>query len=400
MAHPIPHLSHLGVRARQAGVPFSSREDNGGLSQYESLLNNPVRLQVTGDDVLLGPAEPGADLNTPAQRDIRVAVPAVDPSQGTCLIPLIEATAARCGAKAASAARLLALAETSAGLFQAPRGLALPFGLMQHCLEQDPVSEKRYLKQQVALSRAGAEERGLVLKTLRDIISGLPIPAWVCEEIRGFFAENTRLAVRSSANGEDLENLASAGLYDSRIGVSINSAADAIRDVWASLWTERASMSRVQNGIPHPDIRMAVLVQALVEPELSFIMHTADHRSGERERASVELAVGLGETLASAVQSGVPYRMLCSRDTGDTELTACASYSLALRSTATKGITAELIDYTRVPLSAAPSMATILGRRLAKLAEFLETELGRPQDVEGVVAGGKLHVVQTRAQQG
>lgn len=400
LARPIPHLSHLGVRARQAGIPFSTREDSGGLSQFELFLNSPVRLQITGDDVLLGPAPPGADLSIPAQQDIRVAVPPVDPSLGKCLIPLVEATAARCGAKAASAARLLTLAKTSAGLFQAPRGLALPFGLMQQCLEQDPASEKRYLEQQVALHHAGPEDRAIILKTLRDIVSGLSIPARVCEEIHGFFGENTRLAVRSSANGEDLENLASAGLYDSRIGVSINDSADAIRDVWASLWTERATMSRAQNGIPHPDIKMAVLIQALVEPELSFIIHTADHLSGEREQASVELAVGLGETLASAAQSGMPYRMLCKRSTGDTELTACASYSLALRSTATKGITAELIDYTTVPLSADPSAATALGRRLATLAEFLEAELGRPQDVEGVVAGGKLYLVQTRPQQG
>jgi len=157
-------------------------------------------------------------------------------------------------------------------------------------------------------------------------------------------------------------------------------------------------MSRAQNGIAHPDIKMAVLIQEMVEPEFSFIMHTADHVSGNRDLASVELAVGLGETLASATQSGTPYRMRCNRNSGATELMACASYSQALRTETTNGITAELIDYTTVPLSVDPSMAVALGSRLAKVAEFLETAFGCPQDVEGVVAGGNIHIVQTRPQ--
>jgi len=271
---------------------------------------------------------------------------------------------------------------------------------MQQCLAQDPASEKRYLAQQGHLHNAERHELGTILEALRDIVLSLAIPAGICEEIRGFFGAGARLAVRSSANGEDLENLASAGLYDSRIGVPAGDCADAIRTVWASLWTKRATMSRAQNGIPHPDIKMAVLIQEMVEPELSFIMHTADHVSGDRDQASVELAVGLGETLASATQSGTPYRMRCNRNSGATELMACASYSQALRTETTNGITAELIDYTTVPLSVDPSMAVALGSRLAKVAKFLETAFGCPQDVEGVVAGGNIHIVQTRPQQG
>ena len=400
LAHPIPHLSHLGVRARQAGVPLSTREDNGGFAPFESFLNSPVQLQITGDEVSLGPAESGAELNMPAHQEIRVVVPPVDLSLGKGLIPLAEVTAARCGAKAASAARLLILAEKSSGLFQAPRGLALPFGLMQQCLEQDPMSKKRYEMQLGHLHNAERHELDTILKTLRDIVLNLAIPTAIREEIRGFFGTGARLAVRSSANGEDLENLASAGLYDSRIGVPVNDSADAIRAVWASLWTERATMSRAQYGIPHPDIKMAVLIQEMVEPELSFIMHTADHVSGDRDQASVELAVGLGETLASATQSGTPYRLRCNRNSGAAELTACASYSLALRADIATGITADLIDYSTVPLSSDPSAAPALGQRLAKVAEFLETELGCPQDVEGVVASGNIHIVQTRPQQG
>lgn len=400
LAHAIPHLSHLGVRARQAGVPLSTREDHGGLSQFDSLLDRPVRLQVAADEVSLDPVASGEELKMPAQPAIRVTVPPVDLSVEECPVPLADATAARCGSKAASAARLLTLADESAGLFQAPRGLVLPFGLMQQSLEQDPVSGKRYLEQQEQLRRNDREDLDYILEKLRNIVSGLPIPPEVCTEIESFFEPEARLAVRSSANGEDLENLASAGLYDSRVGIRGSDSADAVRDVWASLWTERATLSRAQHGIPHSDIKMAVLIQEMVEPELSFIMHTADHVSGDRNLASVELAVGLGETLASSAQPGMPYRMLCNRSSGETKLTACASYSRALRTETTKGITGELIDYSRVPLSAQPSTAVSLGRDLAKTADFLEAAFGCPQDVEGVFSGGNIHIVQTRPQQG
>ena len=400
LGHAIPHLSHLGVRARQAGVPFATCEDPERLSEFDAYLNNPVQLRIAGDEVSLYPVTSEADLGNPERKEVSLVIPPVDLRQRRVPIPFTETTTASCGAKATNAARLLTLAEKSTGLFQAPQGLVLPFGVMQYCLEQDAESEKRYLELQEHLHGADREDLGGILKTLRDIVLGLSIPAGICEAIRKFFGENTRLAVRSSANGEDLENLASAGLYDSCIGVSAMDGAEAICQVWASLWTERAARSRIQNGIPHTDIKMAVLIQEMLEPEFSFIMHTVDPVTGDRDQVSVELALGLGETLASAAQAGTPYRMLCNRRTGDTALTACASYSLALRTASTTGISADLIDYSTVSLSTDLSAVAILGRRLAQIAAFLETELGAPQDVEGIVTAEDIYIVQARPQQG
>ena len=137
-----------------------------------------------------------------------------------------------------------------------------------------------------------------------------------------------------------------------------------------------------------------------MEPALSFIMHTADPIDGNPDQAWVELAVGLGETLASAAQPGSPYRLLCDRRTGQASLDACASFSLALRPASGMGTKAERIDYSKIPLSADPAAAAALGVRLGKIADFLESVFGGSQDVEGVVAAGDIHIVQTRPQQG
>ena len=84
------------------------------------------------------------------------------------------------------------------------------------------------------------------------------------------------LAVRSSSSQEDLPNQAGAGLYDSVLDVDSNdnqAIVDAITQVWLSLFTKRAVISRRQlKGAKVP--LMAVLVQEQIKSEYSFILHS------------------------------------------------------------------------------------------------------------------------------
>ena len=185
---------------------------------------------------------------------------------------------------------------------------------------------------------------------------------------------------------------AGAGLYESVVNVSTDAASSAIAQVWASLWTRRATLSRVQANIPHARLHMAVLLQELVVPEYSFIMHTVNPLTGNRDEAMVELAVGLGEVLASSSVPGTPYRIVCHRATGAVQVLTCANFSIALRPGNDPGKTAisrERLDYAKVALSAEQGMAESLGQRLGRIAAFLDEALGRPQDVEGVCTGSE-----------
>src|SRR5262249_54582722 len=150
---------------------------------------------------------------------------------------------------------------------------ALPFGAMESCLDAAPATRTEYLALVERLPRTPAGELDGLLGRLRDLVSTLPVPEEVGAAVAASFGPGTRLAVRSSANGEDLEDLAGAGLYESVVNVAATAAPDAVRQVWASLWTHRATVSRAQAGIPHDRIRMAVLLQELVVPDLSFILH-------------------------------------------------------------------------------------------------------------------------------
>jgi phosphoglucan,water dikinase len=393
LGHPIPHLSHLGVRARQARTAFATAASPEYLATFDSLVGKSVRLQVRPDGPTLTEAAPVAE-NAGSSDRPTITVPEVVLAEKACMVPLEEATPTTCGAKAAGARRLLEVAAPSAGLFRAPRGLAIPFGVMERVLAMAPERSQEYHRLRESLHDQPAE-RDAILDRLRDLVGKLPVPDEVAAALVNTFGADTRLAVRSSANGEDLENLAGAGLYDSVIGVTAKTVAAAVAQVWASLWTRRATVSREQAGIAHDRIYMAVLVQELVDPYVSFIMHTVNPVTGDRAEAVVELAVGLGETLASAAQPGTPYRLICPRTGGNARLASCATFSLALRPGRS-----ERLDYSHVRLSTDVDHGRQLGHRLADVASRIEEAFGGPQDVEGVLAGDTIWLVQARPQQG
>lgn len=109
---------------------------------------------------------------------------------------------------------------------------------------------------------------------------------------------------------EDLEGQAGAGLYDSVLNVQTDDMTQiksAVTQVWLSLFTKRAVISRRQIGFRGTPL-MAVLAQEQIESAYSFVIHTKDPFNNSGEGIYAELAVGLGETLASANQPGLPYK--------------------------------------------------------------------------------------------
>ena len=402
LGHDIPHLSHLAVRARQSRVPFAvteSARDFGSLAKH---IGGNIGLEINSSGLFVHDAEAGAAATnggpqTPATSQ---QIPSAVMSDECRLLPIEQADASLCGAKAAGARTLLDLARQSEGLFLAPRALALQFGAMESCLRDSPMISREY---DALLSRAGGNGAlpDDVLKRLRQLLPDVPIPPEIQARIALEFGENARLAVRSSANGEDLENLAGAGLYDSVVNVPPAEASNAIRKVWASLWSRRATFARQQGGIAHDRIHMAVLIQEMVHPEFSFIMHTANPLNGNRAEPSVELAAGLGEVLASASEAGSPYRLICGQN-GNSTILSFASYASALvpSPNSSGGVIRARLDYSKVPLSRDPQVLRSLAGRFSRIAAFLDAKLGRPQDVEGVIENDRIHLVQSRPQQG
>jgi phosphohistidine swiveling domain-containing protein len=114
----------------------------------------------------------------------------------------------------------------------------------------------------------------------------------IAQGLAGFDA-STPLAVRSSAVGEDAAGRSFAGLHESIIGVRGQQAVeDAVRLVWASLWSDAALLYRKELGLDAANSRMAVLVQKMVDADRSGVAFARDPRDMRKERALIESVPG------------------------------------------------------------------------------------------------------------
>jgi phosphoglucan,water dikinase len=145
---------------------------------------------------------------------------------------------------------------------------------------------------------------------------------------------------------------------------------------------------------------MAVLIQQMLTPDFSFVLHTVNPLNRNAGEVYAEIAVGLGETLASAGERGNPYRLSCDKITGVTTTLALANFSHALWPNPAGGVRRETVDYSQIELSRDSDARNALGKRLAAVARFVEEAFQKPQDIEGAVVGDEIYLVQSRPQQG
>jgi pyruvate, water dikinase len=175
-----------------------------------------------------------------------------------------------------------------------------------------------------------------------------------------------RVAVRSSACAEDSETASYAGQQETYLNVS--GAAEVcgrVVDCWASFFSERAFFYRARKGSLE-DLRMAVVIQRMVDPAKSGVLFTADPVQRRRDRMVIEAIFGLGERAVSGEVTPDHYVVdragVCKRER------LCNGGVLSPD---------ELVT-------------------LARLGRSLEERFGSPQDVEWAIADGELYLLQSR----
>ncbi|MBF0506830.1 MAG: TIM barrel protein [Nitrospirae bacterium] len=397
-AHEIPHLSHLAVRARQSHVVFAACEDRELFSGLSGLSGQLVEFDAVAEKAGIRMV-PEISSGIPSGNSRRtISLPAVQMISSDKLLPLKAATPENSGLKAYSARRLEDLARRSDAAFKTAPAAVVPFGVMEASLRAEPAVEKEYRALIDDLNRAGENNFAVVLKKLRGIVTRLKVPAGIISGVIKEFTPDKQLMVRSSANCEDIKASAGAGLYDSASNVGTSGVPSAILRVWASLWNRRAVLSRRNAGIRNESAAMAVLIQEMLIPEISFIIHTWNPVTCNPDEVYIELAVGMGETLASAATPGSPYRMVCNKKTAETDMLSFASFSHALLPGPPGNVIMKTVCYSDIRLSTDRSFRDLTGRRLGAIGQFVENAFGEPQDIEGVISGNEIYLVQSRAQ--
>ena len=133
-------------------------------------------------------------------------------------------------------------------------------------------------------------------------LAASPVPSAIADAVRDAYRAmgSPRVAVRSSATAEDLPDASFAGQQDTILGVSGEEALlDAVRKCWASLWNERAVAYREAHGVDQSEVRLAVVVQRMVDAQSAGVLFTADPITGRRRRAVIDAVRGLGDQLVS-----------------------------------------------------------------------------------------------------
>jgi rifampicin phosphotransferase len=234
---------------------------------------------------------------------------------------------------------------------------------------------------------------------IRQVIAESPLPSSVDFVIRRGWSilrerigPGPRVAVRSSAIDEDSGSHSFAGLHDTVLGVCNEEAfVAAVRQCWASLWTDRSIAYRQTAGLVN-DLSIAVIAQELVPCDISFVAFSEDPITGNPEHVVINAAWGLGEAIVSGIVTPDqivvgPCGRIIDYTIGDKDVMVIAD---ELSEHGTREAT--------VPrwMRRLPALSETHAVTIATLVRKLATQLGQPTDLEGGLAGDCLHVFQAR----
>src|SRR5262249_16086941 len=111
---------------------------------------------------------------------------------------------------------------------------------------------------------------------------------------------------------------------------------NAVRRCWASLWTDRAVVYRSTNGIDHRAVRLAVVVQRMVDAEVAGVLFTANPVTGRRRQAVIHPNPGLGEAVVSGAVN--PDTFVVNTGTGEIVERRLGDKRLEIRSAENGGV--------------------------------------------------------------
>ncbi len=257
-----------------------------------------------------------------------------------------------------------------------------------------------------ALAEAGAQIRGW--------LEAQPFPQDLEQEIRKAFAtlsagnEAASFAVRSSATAEDLPDASFAGQQETFLNVvGIEDVLHKMREVFASLYNDRAISYRVHKGFAHADVALSAGVQRMVRSDLGAagVMFTIDTESGFEDVVFITSSYGLGETVVQgAVNPDEFYvhkpmlsagkRAVIRRNLGSKLI------QMVFATPEEKKASGRLVKTMDVPteLRNRYSLTDADVEQLAHYALVIEKHYGRPMDIEWGKDGsdGQLYILQAR----
>ena len=302
---------------------------------------------------------------------------------------------------------------------QLPQGVRVPTGFattahaFREFLAYDGLADKISAKLKSldtedvrALAKVGAE--------IRAMVEAQPFPADLQKAIADEFAKlsagnpQASFAVRSSATAEDLPDASFAGQQETFLNVvGIDEVMHKMKEVFASLYNDRAISYRVYKGFDHDVVALSAGVQRMVRSDLGAagVMFTIDTESGFEDVVFITSSYGLGETVVQgAVNPDEFYvhkpmlkagkKAVIRRNLGSKLI------QMVFSTAEEKAASGKLVKTTDVPTEQRNrySLTDADVQLLAQYALVIEQHYGRPMDIEWGKDGtdGQLYILQAR----
>lgn len=230
-------------------------------------------------------------------------------------------------------------------------------------------------------------------KKIRSLIEEIVMPAELKSEIEQYifkFGENNAFAIRSSSTAEDLPVTSFAGQQDTYLNIKgMDEILKHISKCFASLFTERAVVYRIQNGFDHRRVYLSVIVQKMVNAEVAGIMFTADPVTSSRKVISIDASFGLGEAMVSGLVNTDNYKI----SNGETKYKKISTKKIAITASKKGGT-------KKVEIASEQQNRQVLTEeqilQLESIGRKIEAYFGLPQDIEWCLIDNTFYIVQSR----
>ncbi len=291
-------LSHLALRARGWHIPHAGIKDASVLFT-----------ELEGQYVYFHADTQGYELRLATDNEIKTYCAKHTPPTPVVLDPAnlteqtIQPLTALCGEDhTAYGTKAANLAECTKLALNIPQGFAIPFYYYDNHVKasgaQESINQQKFDEARQKILDHPLDAK--LLDTAYNCVKTLPEG--------GFF-------VRSSTNAEDLAGFNGAGLYDTYANIKDkNGIAEAIKAVWASIWSPRAYKERARFGIDHNAVYGAILVQTAVDATSAGVLVTKDifDATETMEAYTINASHGLGQNVVEG--DAIPEQIIYNFD--------------------------------------------------------------------------------------
>ncbi|MFA6918606.1 MAG: PEP/pyruvate-binding domain-containing protein [Patescibacteria group bacterium] len=227
---------------------------------------------------------------------------------------------------------------------------------------------------------------------IRDMILKADFPKDIGKEIMAEFKTlgAEYVAVRSSATAEDSSSASWAGELESYLNTNKSNLLYNVKQCWSSLFTPRAIFYRFEKKMHKQKVSVAVVVQKMVQSEISGIAFTVHPVTKDPNQMIIEAGFGLGEAIVSGSITPDNY-VLDKRDFSIIDINIAEQDKMITRfKNSNKWVNVKFADREKQKINGRQIVV------LAKMCDKIEKHYGFPCDIEWAFEGGKFYITQSR----